>query len=350
MQETSPNLVLPYLQPAQAQKHVTHNEALQILDTVVQLSVEGFGMQSPPALPAEGTVYALGAAPIADWQGHGLELAAWINGAWQYLTPQTGWRAWGRQEAELRVWTGTAWEARGSAPTDNLDHLGVGTTADSVNRLSVASPGSLFTHEGAGHRMALNKASEGDTASLLFQDNWSGRAEMGLAGSDDWSIKVSADGASWIEALRFAAATGLPSGAAVQASATDTTAGRLMRADYGYGPGNLLGAVSADASGAPSGAVIERGSNANGQYTRFADGTQICWTVVVIGALGGTLWTFPAAFVDNTASVTGTVKRAAARFVTASPVNPTDTTFYMWGGTSEARGLAAMVQATGRWY
>jgi len=38
---------------------------------------------------------------------------------------------------------------------------------------------------------------------------------------------------------------------------------------------NLLGAVS-ESGGAPTGAVIERGSNANGEYMRFADGTQIC--------------------------------------------------------------------------
>ena len=49
MPDTSPNLVLPYLMPSQAQKHVTHNEALQLLDAVVQLTVEAFGATTPPA-------------------------------------------------------------------------------------------------------------------------------------------------------------------------------------------------------------------------------------------------------------------------------------------------------------
>ena len=56
MPDTSPNLVLPYLMPSQAQKHVTHNEALQLLDAVVQLTVEAFGATTPPASPAAGQV------------------------------------------------------------------------------------------------------------------------------------------------------------------------------------------------------------------------------------------------------------------------------------------------------
>ena len=39
MPDTSHALSLPLIQPSQAQKHVTHNEALRILDAVVQLVV-----------------------------------------------------------------------------------------------------------------------------------------------------------------------------------------------------------------------------------------------------------------------------------------------------------------------
>ena len=37
--EQSANLQLPYIMPSQAQKHVTHNEAIRSLDAIVQLSV-----------------------------------------------------------------------------------------------------------------------------------------------------------------------------------------------------------------------------------------------------------------------------------------------------------------------
>ena len=39
MSDITTHLLLPYILAAQAQKHVTHNEALRLLDAMVQLSV-----------------------------------------------------------------------------------------------------------------------------------------------------------------------------------------------------------------------------------------------------------------------------------------------------------------------
>jgi hypothetical protein len=63
---------------------------------------------------------------------------------------------------------------------------------------------------------------------------------------------------------------------------------------------NLVGTV-ANSGGVPSGAVIERGANANGDYVRFADGTQLCWIAGVTFAFNSAdlltyTWTFPAGF------------------------------------------------------
>jgi Protein of unknown function (DUF2793) len=44
----TPNLRLPYLAAAQAQKHVTHNEAIWALDAIVQLAVLDRGLAMPP--------------------------------------------------------------------------------------------------------------------------------------------------------------------------------------------------------------------------------------------------------------------------------------------------------------
>ena len=207
MPDTTPILALPVLVPNQAQPYVTHNEALRRLDILVQLSVIAFGAETPPALPEEGDLYALGAAPVADWAGQADTLAARIDGGWLFLTPQAGWRAWDRDAGLLRVWDGTAW-ARPPADLDNVAGLGIGTAADAVNRLAVKSEATLFSHDGAGHQMKLNKSTGSDTASLLFQSNWTGHAEMGLAGDTDFSIKVSADGSAWNAALTAAAGSG----------------------------------------------------------------------------------------------------------------------------------------------
>ncbi|MEP1766937.1 MAG: hypothetical protein ABJJ53_09925 [Sulfitobacter sp.] len=150
-----------------------------------------------------------------------------------------------------------------------------------ANRLSVSAAATLLNHEGAGHQLKLNKAVAADTVSLLYQTAFSGRAEMGLAGDDAFAIKVSADGATWHEALRADPATGslqidhLVTGLGVSQGPDDATVGRLIRTGDGYVKSTLLGVVS-EAAGVPTGAVIERGSNLNGAYVRFADGTQIC--------------------------------------------------------------------------
>lgn len=69
MPDTSARLGLPYLMPAQAQKHVTHNEALVRLDLLTQLVLEARGAETPPASPADGEIHALGAAPVEAWAG-----------------------------------------------------------------------------------------------------------------------------------------------------------------------------------------------------------------------------------------------------------------------------------------
>ncbi len=66
-------------------------------------------------------------------------------------------------------------------------------------------------------RYKLNKEGSAGTLSLLFQDSYSGRAEIGLVGDDDFCIKVSPDGAVWNDALRIDRSTGtvaFPAGAA----------------------------------------------------------------------------------------------------------------------------------------
>ena len=62
-----------------------------------------------------------------------------------------------------------------------------------------------------------------------------------------------------------------------------------------YGKDNVLGTVSQSA-GVPTGAVIERGSNANGEYVRFADGTQICTIQSTFTPAADVVWSYPATF------------------------------------------------------
>lgn len=270
MTQASPILALPYLMPSQAQKHVTHNAALQMLDALVQLRVEGFGAQTPPLSPAPGETHALGASPGGAWAGQGHAIAVWQGEGWLFLSPLPGWRAWGLAEQELRVWDGSAWSLPAAA-TQNLARLGIGTQADAANPLSVSGPATLFSHAGAGHQLKLNKAAGSDTASLLFQTGWSGRAEIGLAGNDDFSIKVSADGSSWNEALKVAAASGhVGLGSASPAAHLDIAGGSgdYLLAGQAGSPDFRLGA---DGNGSCAGAWSGGGAD-YAEWFEWADG------------------------------------------------------------------------------
>lgn len=273
MSELSARLSLPYMQAAQAQKHVTHNEALERLDLLVQLTVQAFDAATPPASPEDGQIWALGAAPSGDWAMHPLELAAWSNGGWLFIAPQPGWRA--ALGSELRIWSGTSWQGQTPA-LDNVPGLGIMASHDANNRLVVAAEASLLTHAGGGHQLKINKADVPDTGSLLFQTGFSGRAEMGLAGSDDFSFKVSTDGSAWQTAIAIDAASGdvaFPHSVQVSGAITGNLAGNFTGGAIDDTPigattpasGAFTGLTAQSLLGLPADAVAEAVIDAMGQ-------------------------------------------------------------------------------------
>ncbi|RLP25218.1 DUF2793 domain-containing protein [Mesorhizobium sp. YM1C-6-2] len=206
--ENSANLQLPYIMPSQAQKHVTHNEAVRTLDALVQLAVLDRDLPTPPATPVDGARYLIAAVGTDAWAGKDGTIAAWQDGAWAFLAPKAGWVVWVADEDRLLGFDGAAWIDAAVHSVNPAPLVGVNTAADPANRLAVKSPASLFDEEDGDHRLKINKAAAGDTASLVFQSGYSGRAEFGLAGDDDWHVKVSANGTAWTEALKVDRATG----------------------------------------------------------------------------------------------------------------------------------------------
>lgn len=203
--DQTPNLSLPYILAAQAQKHVTHNEAVRALDALVQLTVLDRDLTAPPGAPVNGQRYIVAASPTGAWSGHAGHVAAYQDGAWAFFAPAEGWLAWVADEDRLVAWNGASWVA--SVATVNPASLvGVNATADGTNRLAVKSDAVLLSWDdatpGSGDmRAKLNKQSAGRTASLLYQTGFSGRAEIGTAGDDKLHVKVSADGSAWTEAM-----------------------------------------------------------------------------------------------------------------------------------------------------
>jgi hypothetical protein len=450
MPELSPLLSLPYLLPSQAQKHVTHNEALEILDASTQIAVAGRTANAPPPGPVEGDRHLVGSAPTGAWAGQAGRLAVLTNGGWRFVAPQAGWLIWVEDEATLWLHDGATLilPLAGTLADGDVTLLGVNAAADATNRLTVRAPATLFNAEGGSHNLKINKDAATDTASLLFQTGFSGRAEIGTTGSDALAVKVSANGTAWTTALSVNATTGLVSGQAVTQSATDSTAGRLIKTgDYGLGgvaplilnagvtdnsisPGlyaystssgssggpsgstigtllhvrraagggesqlffveaatgggitvgetwsrvrttgawtnwnrqfgqrNILGTVS-QASGVPTGALIERGSNANGEFVRFADGLQVCTRVnlttpnasTALGSLfrsADVAWTYPAAFAVAPV-VTGNVDDIDVMLSAGVP-STTAVTLRAIAAVTKAAAQTLRVVAVGRWF
>jgi hypothetical protein len=113
MPDTSTHLLLPYLLAAQAQKHVTVNEALRLLDGLVQLAVLDRHLTAPPASPDDGARYIVASGAVGAWSGWDLNVAYHVDGAWMRLVPRPGWQAWLVDEASFLAWDGSAWNAAG---------------------------------------------------------------------------------------------------------------------------------------------------------------------------------------------------------------------------------------------
>ena len=223
MSDSSPLLALPFIQPSQAQKHVTHNEALRVLDALVQPAVADLGVTTPPLAPTIGDRYVVGEFAGGAWAGQDGALASWQeDGTWLFLVPRAGWAVYVLAAGQWAVFDGSDWALMAVDLPDQVAQFGINAGADVTNRLAVAADATLLSHDGAGHQLKLNKAAVGDTASLLYQTGYGGRAEMGLAGEDAFSIKVSADGASWFTALRTDPASGAVTfpGGGVRSAAT----------------------------------------------------------------------------------------------------------------------------------
>ncbi|APO81801.1 hypothetical protein [Pseudomonas putida] len=160
-------------------------------------------------------------------------------------------------------------------------------------------------------------------------------------------------GATTIEALRqnILAATrgansditslsGLTTALSVAQGGTGGKTQAAARTGLGLGPAAvaaIVGTVS-QSGGVPSGAIIERGSNANGEYTRWADGTQICTGVTTEQPMATA--STVAGLYYNATPIGGTFAApfAAVPDVVASPVRVESNAILTVGGSNVVAG------------
>ncbi|MDW3224740.1 MAG: DUF2793 domain-containing protein [Paracoccaceae bacterium] len=215
MADTSSSLSLPFIQPSQAQKHVTHNEALRILDVVTQLGVMADDQATPPAVPADGDRYIIADAPTGDWTGHEGDVALFENGGWQFFAPKAGWRAYVTGREALIVHDGADWIDLESAEIQDIEAFGLGMTSLPATpfsaKLNAALWTGLYQSDGGDGSMisTLNKETTSNDTGFVFQQDFGTRGLFGLFGNDNLRLATSADGISFHDGIIVDAETGI---------------------------------------------------------------------------------------------------------------------------------------------
>lgn len=106
---TSVRLSLPFLAAGQAQKEISHNEALQLLDLLVQPVALSADLSTPPASPAEGECWIVGPSPDGLWAGQTGCITQWTAAGWRFAAPATGWRCHVADRGAVMIHDGSAW-------------------------------------------------------------------------------------------------------------------------------------------------------------------------------------------------------------------------------------------------
>ena len=110
MTEVSDRLALPFLAAGQAQKEVWHNEALILLDCLVQPVVKAVAPATVPTAPVPGDCWIVGPSPSGAWAGKAQQLACWTSGGWRFVVPVAGMVCWSSADGVSVRFGASGWE------------------------------------------------------------------------------------------------------------------------------------------------------------------------------------------------------------------------------------------------
>lgn len=288
------------------------------------------------------------------------------------------------------------------------DHYNTGTVSVAAGSTAVAGVGTgwlsrirdgdIIWIKGVSCRIA----SVNSNVSLTLAQPWPGAAAAAGSYYEIWTVVDEAGFESRVRELLLSLASGNLSALAGLASEVDTLAyytgagtaaltqltpfartvlddadGAAMYATLGQIPNaqirndltpdkafrrsNVLATVT-QSGGVPTGALVERGRNANGEYVRFADGTQMCVLpsnlnirVDITEAIGNEYrsalhtWIFPAGFVGQSYAVFATPENYRGGGSSAASLQAATVQLYLSSpqSTPNVRMVAA---AIGRWF
>lgn len=152
---------LPLLATAQAQKEITHNEALLAIDRRLQIAVVTRGSNVAPAGPMAGECHIVGIAPTGVWAGHADAIAMHDGFGWQFTPAETGFVAYVMENGVLAIyndgWLADAFPVAAlrisgrtvlGAPIANIEVPSGGGTVDVEMRIAFAALLSTLAEQG----------------------------------------------------------------------------------------------------------------------------------------------------------------------------------------------------------
>jgi hypothetical protein len=105
---STPNLGIDYMTDGQAGAYIVVNDALNIIDALIQLSIKDRDLATPPASPANGDRYLVVATATGAWTGQEGKIAAYYDG-WIFITPKEGFSMWVDDEDTRLDFNGSNW-------------------------------------------------------------------------------------------------------------------------------------------------------------------------------------------------------------------------------------------------
>ena len=197
------NFKIPLLFQNQAHKDIVFNEALSKIDSLIHLSVIDIFINSEPENIKDGDSYIISNNPNDIFSNHSCKIA-YYNIGWKFITPTEGMRVWVQSKKSLYIYIENNWikfdnTATKDSDTNVFNSLAVNTNISDSHKLAICSNNSLFTTEDSSVRITLNKSGSNNFSSIIFQDDWQGKAEIGLLNNNNFVFKNSTNGVDFRE-------------------------------------------------------------------------------------------------------------------------------------------------------
>ncbi len=207
MPDTTPKINLPYILASQTMKHVSVNEAFNIIDKLINCCAKSRLVTNQPANPNDGDCYIIpnGASGI-DWQNYPTgAIAAFYNLGWTYFTPREGYVAWLEDQDMSVVFANNNWVPVSGQLNRSLNYIsnsGFIARIDNGNAIErQIDSGVNIKIDNPNGANANPKIALDTNAAMLLNNNFTANqiSSKAQAGSINWLGDI--DGAKWATKL-----------------------------------------------------------------------------------------------------------------------------------------------------